>query len=107
MERNVLKLTNIPTFAFAFLCAVLFSFSGFGDVMLWNVDPQSTVHTAEGDKDLYTFLIPVPWTSEDNRPTIAHDTGERDEYGNPIYTYTHGDGKRDAIVAARVNVCDA
>lgn len=57
-----------------------------------------TVHHKDGTfSDLYTFLVPVSWSTEDHKPAIVVD-------GKVV---GHGDGNPDAIVAARVNVCDA
>ena len=79
--------------------ASLFVFIGNADVLHWQVDSSSIVHYDNGTAtDLYTFLTPVPWTAEDNKPKIT------DASGNVI---GYGDGMPDAIVAARINVCDA
>jgi hypothetical protein len=82
--------------------ALAFTMPANADVLLWTVDKDSEVVGA-GDQSLGSlerFLIEVPWTTEDIRPKI--DTGQKDEHGNPIYTY--GNGKPDSLIVARVNV---
>lgn len=87
-----MKMIKMLIMAFS-ICGV-----ALADTLMWQVNSGDTVHHADGtSSDLYTFLVPVPWSAEDHKPAIVVD-GE---------VVGHGDGKQDAIVAARINVCDA